>query len=56
MKVTVIIQARMGATRLPGKVLKILGGKTVLNQVIARVVACPRVNDIIVATTDSPTR
>lgn len=54
MNVTVIIQARMGATRLPGKVLKLLGDKTVLAQVINRVSACARVNKIIVATTDSP--
>ena len=54
MNTTVIIQARMGATRLPGKVLKMLGDKTVLAQVVHRVAACPRVNKIIVATTDSP--
>ena len=54
MNTTVIIQARMGATRLPGKVLKRLGDKTVLAQVISRVAACPQVNQIIVATTDSP--
>jgi spore coat polysaccharide biosynthesis protein SpsF len=53
MNATVIIQARMGATRLPGKVLKRLGDKTVLNQVINRVAACPRVHKIVVATTDS---
>lgn len=53
MNTTVIIQARMGATRLPGKVLKRLGDKTVLDQVINRVSACARVNKIIVATTES---
>jgi spore coat polysaccharide biosynthesis protein SpsF len=54
MNVTVIIQARMGATRLPGKVLKMLGDKTVLAQVVSRVAACPRVDNIIIASTDSP--
>lgn len=54
MKTVAIIQARMGSTRLPGKVMKNLGGKTVLNQVIARVKACPRVDEVVVATTVLP--
>lgn len=51
MKTAAIIQARMGSTRLPGKVMKLLCGKTVLAHVITRVKACPLVDEIIVATT-----
>jgi spore coat polysaccharide biosynthesis protein SpsF len=51
MKVVAIIQARMGSTRLPGKVLRTLNGKTVLARVIERVRACALVDLIVVATT-----
>jgi len=54
MKTVAIIQARMGSTRLPGKVMKQLCGKTVLAHVISRVQACPLVDEVIVATTTSP--
>jgi len=43
----------MGSRRLPGKVLKTLRSKSVLGHVIIRVKACPLVDQIIVATTDS---
>ena len=51
MEVVAIIQARMGSTRLPGKVMKLLCGQSVLGQVISRVIACPLVDDVVVATT-----
>ncbi len=51
MKIVAIIQARMNASRLPGKVLKDLAGKTVLSHVIERVKAAQSVNEVIVATT-----
>ncbi|MGR3176665.1 MAG: cytidylyltransferase domain-containing protein [Candidatus Anammoxibacter sp.] len=51
MKIIAIIQARMGSTRLPGKVMKKLCGKTVLQHVIERVRACSLLNEVIVATT-----
>ncbi|MGF1933564.1 MAG: glycosyltransferase family protein [Nostoc sp. ChiQUE02] len=53
MKTVAIIQARMGSTRLPGKVMKQLCGKTVLSHVISRVKACFLVDAIVVATTNS---
>jgi len=46
----VIIQARMGSTRLPGKVMKDLLGKTVLAHDIARVKQAKMVDAIIIAT------
>jgi spore coat polysaccharide biosynthesis protein SpsF (cytidylyltransferase family) len=36
MKIGIIIQARLGSTRLPGKVLKTIGGRTILERVISR--------------------
>lgn len=52
MKTVVIIQARMGSTRLPGKVLKKVIGKTVLEHVIDRVIKSKEVDEIVIATTD----
>lgn len=49
--ITAIIQARMGSTRLPSKVLKILGGKSVLEQVYDRVKKSKYIDEIFVATT-----
>lgn len=51
MKIGVIIQARMGSTRLTGKVMKDLEGKTVLEHVINRVRQSKMIDEIIIATT-----
>lgn len=48
-----IIQARMGSTRLPGKVMRMLGRHTVLGWVIRRVAASAGLNRVVVATTTS---
>ncbi|HOX57768.1 MAG TPA: glycosyltransferase family protein [Candidatus Paceibacterota bacterium] len=53
MKTVAIIQARMGATRLPGKVLKLLCGEPVLGHVVRRVKAASRLDAVVVATTVS---
>src|SRR5659263_124221 len=50
-----IIQARMGSTRLPGKVMKDLQEKTVLAHVIERVKQAKMVDDIVIATTVAKT-
>lgn len=51
-KVGIIIQARMGSTRLPGKVLKKIDDKnTVLELLIKRMKLCKLVDEIIIATT-----
>lgn len=51
MKVAAIIQARMGSTRLPGKTMKPLLGKPVLEHVIERVKQSGFLNQVIIATT-----
>jgi spore coat polysaccharide biosynthesis protein SpsF len=53
MKIIAIIQARMGSTRLPGKVLMDLGGDTVLARVISRMHRCRVVDEVMVATSTS---
>lgn len=50
--IAVIIQARMGSTRLPGKVLKLIYGQPVLWHVINRVKKSKYISKIVVATTD----
>jgi len=50
-KVAAIIQARMGSTRLPGKVLKKVLGKTLLEYQIERVKRAKTLDEIIIATT-----
>lgn len=51
MKTVAIIQARMGSTRLPGKVMMKISGKTVLEHVITRVKQSKLIDEIIIATT-----
>lgn len=46
-----IIQARMGSTRLPGKVLMKVGDKSILQHVIDRLKPSTRVDKFVVATT-----
>lgn len=46
-----IIQARLGSTRLPGKVLKDLNGKPLIEQIINRLRNCKNVDNIVLATT-----
>jgi spore coat polysaccharide biosynthesis protein SpsF len=53
MNIVTIIQARVGSSRLPGKVLMDLGGETVLARVVGRLRRAKLVNEIVVATTDS---
>ncbi|RJP78196.1 MAG: acylneuraminate cytidylyltransferase [Desulfobacteraceae bacterium] len=53
-KTVAIIQARMGSTRLPGKVMKDLCGKPVLEHVIRRVSRMKEIDEIVIATTCLP--
>jgi len=51
LKTGVIIQTRMGSTRLPGKVMLDLYGKPVICHVIERIKQSKEIDDIILATT-----
>jgi spore coat polysaccharide biosynthesis protein SpsF len=53
MRTVAIIQARMGSTRLPGKVLMDITGETMLARVINRVRRATRIHETVVATTVS---
>lgn len=48
----VIIQARMGSTRLPGKVLKKIGDKNLLKHILFRLSKLKREVKVVIATSD----
>lgn len=50
MRVVASIEARMGSSRLPGKVLEDVGGVTALDRLVARLRSCTRLDDIVLAT------
>jgi spore coat polysaccharide biosynthesis protein SpsF len=52
MRTVAVIQARMGSSRLPGKILRPLAGKAVLQRVIERTAASDAFDEIVVATSD----
>lgn len=53
MNTVAVVQARMGSTRLPGKVLKDLGGESVLARVVQRLRQSSLITEVVVATSDS---
>jgi spore coat polysaccharide biosynthesis protein SpsF len=54
MQVGVIIQARMGSLRCPGKVLRPILGKPLIQYLLESLTHCQRIADIVVATTCEP--
>ena len=52
MRTAVIVQARMGSSRLPGKVLCTLRGRTVLEHVLRRCSDIPGADQVVCATPD----
>ena len=51
-RVAIVVQGRMGSTRLPGKVLKPIGEDTVIGLIIKRLKKSKYAENIIIATTD----
>lgn len=54
MRTVAIVQARMGSTRLPGKVLLDIGGETTLGRVVRRLSRAELITEVTIATTNSP--
>ncbi|OQY31708.1 MAG: hypothetical protein B6I38_05480 [Anaerolineaceae bacterium 4572_5.1] len=52
--IVAIIQARMGSSRLPGKVLKDIGGRPMLEWVVKRASRSQTISRVVVATTTDP--
>ncbi|MBN9736541.1 acylneuraminate cytidylyltransferase [Pseudonocardia sp. Ae168_Ps1] len=50
MRINAVIQARTGSSRLPGKVLRDLGGRPVLDRVVTAARTAPGVDEVVVAT------
>ena len=53
-RVVLIIQARMGSQRLPGKSMMDLAGAPLVGRILERVKRCQRLDEIVLATGDTP--
>ena len=51
--IVAIVQARMGSTRLPGKVLADVCGKPMLEHIVSRLRRCYLINEVVVATSNA---
>ncbi|MBK6876996.1 MAG: hypothetical protein IPG99_11270 [Ignavibacteria bacterium] len=49
-KTVAIIEARMGSSRLPGKVLMDIGGVQALRLLCDRLHSCSRIDEVVIAT------
>lgn len=54
MTVVAIVQARMGSTRLPGKVLLPIGARPLMEHVVRRLRAASTIDVVVVATSELP--
>jgi len=52
-KIGVIVEARLGSTRLPGKIMKKINNKPLLFYMIERLKLIKNIDDIVIATTNS---
>src|SRR5262249_26893594 len=53
-RVVLVIHARMGSTRLPGKTMMDLAGAPLVGRILERVKRCRRIDDIVLAIPDTP--
>lgn len=53
-RVVAVVQARMGSTRLPGKVMMKIGGRPMIELLLMRLSKSELIDEIILATSDSP--
>jgi spore coat polysaccharide biosynthesis protein SpsF len=51
-KLVAIIQARMGSTRLPGKILKSIQGMPMLWHIVSRLKSVGEIDEVVIATSD----
>jgi len=54
MKVVIVVQARMGSTRLPNKVMKPIGGAPMIEILLSRLARATEAHEILVATSVDP--
>ncbi len=54
LRIVAVIQARMGSTRLPGKVLRPIAGRPLLWHIVHRLKKSHLIEDVVVATTTNP--
>ena len=52
MKVVAIVQARMGSTRFPKKVMRLIQGRPMIDLLLERLSQCTRIDSIVLATSD----
>lgn len=53
-RVVILIQARMGATRLPGKPLKTIMGRPMISYLVERLWRVSKADEVVLATTTNP--
>ena len=53
-KIVATIEARMGSSRLPGKVMKEILGKPILQIIFERASKSKLLNEVVIATTTNP--
>ncbi len=53
-RVVAVVQARMGSSRLPGKVLADVAGHTVLDHLLRRLAGCHTLDAVVIATSTAP--
>jgi spore coat polysaccharide biosynthesis protein SpsF (cytidylyltransferase family) len=54
LKIGAVVQARMGSSRLPGKVLRPIAGRPLLDHVVGRLVMLRNTVTVVVATSTEP--